>query len=265
MVKKVDLENEYFDEAVGDFLDCKKACALTGAGISVESGIPDFRSPGGLWSIFDPQEYATIQAFINTLEKAWKLYREVAKTIEPAEPNAAHTGLAKLEEKGLLKGVITQNIDNLHQKGGSKNVIEVHGDHQHLHCLKCSFIRDINESDVTSEDIPKCENCDYPLKPNVVLFGEPIKYVSEIEELINGCDCLLIVGTSAQVYPVAGFPAIVKQNNGYIFEFNLEKTVLTSGMQFGFFPTESITDYFFSGKASSTVGSFAKKSIEEMK
>ena len=110
--------------------------ALTGAGISVESGIPDFRSAGGLWAVYDPQEYATIDAFLGDPEKAWKLYRAMGETIEGKEPNAGHRALADLEEAGRLACVITQNIDGLHQAAGSRSVIEIHGDHKHLQCLR---------------------------------------------------------------------------------------------------------------------------------
>lgn len=204
-----------------------KAVAITGAGISVESGIPDFRSPGGLWEKFDPQVYATIDTFLTAPEKSWELFREMGRTLDGTEPNAGHLALASLEEKGILKAVITQNVDGLHQRAGSSNVIEVHGGHFRIECLRCGVDIPSGHEHLHGTHVPRCGHCGFQLKPAVVLFGEGIRGYDEIEEALAGCDLLLVVGTSAQVYPVASFPWRVKSEGGVVFEFNPEQTPLT--------------------------------------
>ncbi|MFH1998182.1 MAG: NAD-dependent deacylase [Planctomycetota bacterium] len=256
-----DADECVLEEARVKLLACKKVVALTGAGISVESGIPDFRSPGGLWTVMAPEEYATLDVFLQNPAKAWKLFRAIAEKVAGAEPNPAHEALALLESKNLLAGMVTQNVDGLHQAAGSKNVIEIHGDHQHLQCLQCGYLDEVRDRHFESDEMPLCPSCEYPLKPNVVLFGEDVRGMDEIRNLLDGCDLLLVVGTSAQVYPAAGLPAVVKENNGLVFEFNTQPTALTRGEAMGGFSGMLIpsvlasvgTDYFFQGKASETL------------
>jgi NAD-dependent deacetylase len=248
-------------EALERFQGAKKAAALTGAGISVESGIPDFRSPGGLWTVFAPGEYAGIDVFLNDPEKGWELYRALGRTLEGKAPNPAHEALARLEAAGRLRGVVTQNVDGLHQAAGSERVIEMHGDHQHLKCLQCGGLEPVDEAILHTEVVPRCRRCDYPLKPNVVLFGEAVRGMEEIDGLLEGCDLLLVIGTSAQVYPAAGLPARVKEQGGLLYEFNVEPTALTrgetgGGPYGGLFASSRAavrTDYLFMGRASETV------------
>lgn len=276
MVKRIVFgeQEEFLEEAVGVFLGGKKAVALSGAGISVESGIPDFRSPGGLWTVFRPEEYATIDAFLETPQKAWKLYREIGRTLRGKEPNPAHKALARLELREKLEGVITQNIDNLHQKAGSLRVVEVHGEHQHLQCLNCGkLVRVELEFFEEEEALPRCETCSAFLKPNVVLFGEPIRGTEEITELLYGCDRLLVVGTSAQVDPVARIPGDVEASGGIIFEFNQEETALTRGERRGLSPFSLFRPdfgekgereiFFFKGKAGTTLARFADRVLAQ--
>lgn len=199
-----------------------KAVALTGAGISVGSGIPDFRSPGGLWTVFSPEEYATIEIFHRRPAKAWELFRALGKVLLGKQPNAAHRALAQLEQIGLLQGIVTQNIDNLHQQAGSSRVFEIHGDHQHLHCLHCHNKIPVIPDHYQTVGVPLCADCGFPLKPNVVLFGEAVRDLEAIHAFIADCDLLLVIGTSAQVYPAAALPSVVRQNGGRIFEFNRE-------------------------------------------
>ncbi|MCL1979833.1 MAG: NAD-dependent deacylase [Proteobacteria bacterium] len=199
-----------------------QALALTGAGISVGSGIPDFRSPGGLWSIFSPEEYATIEVFRRHPAKAWELFRALGKVLVGKRANIAHQALAELERRNWLQGVITQNIDNLHQQAGSCRVFEIHGDHQHLHCLQCGQMVKFAPEHLLAADPPRCATCGFPLKPNVVLFGEAVRGLDAIHACLAGCDLLLVIGTSAQVYPAAALPALVKQQGGRIMEFNQE-------------------------------------------
>ncbi|MEJ2057804.1 MAG: NAD-dependent deacylase [Desulfofustis sp.] len=226
-----------------------KTVALTGAGISVGSGIPDFRSPGGLWSVFAPDEYATLEVFQRDPEKAWELYRALGKTLLGKVHNPAHRALAQLEERHLLAGVVTQNVDNLHQQAGSRAVLEIHGDHQHLQCLQCSHIEAVLDEHYQKGAIPHCPDCSAPLKPNVVLFGEPVRQMDAIERLTAGCELLLVIGTSAQVYPAAGLPLAVKHQGGVIFEFNREQALGRDQ----FSGASMITDYFFEGDVERTL------------
>ena len=213
--------------------------ALTGAGISVESGIPDFRSPGGRWDRFDPWVYAALPTFLSDPERSWELFRAVGNTLKGRSPNPAHLALASLEQEGILQAIITQNIDGLHQLAGSHQVIEMHGDHRHLECIHCGQLKPVEDRDFEGNTVPHCDRCGFPLKPNVVLFGEAVRCTPEAEEVLQSCDVLLVIGTSAQVYPVASFPDLAKARGSRIFEFNLEETPLT----------HTITDVFFKGKA----------------
>ena len=247
-------ETEHLQEAVAVFKKAKNRVALTGAGISVESGIDDFRSPGGLWSKYSPEEYATLSVFKRNPEKAWRLYRELGRGLVGKKPNGAHLVLAELEEKGVLKGVVTQNIDNLHQDSGSCVVLEIHGDHRHLQCISCGDISILTMALLERDQIPRCTHCNHALKPNVVLFEENVRHIDEIYALLHRCDVLMVIGTSAQVYPAAAFPEQVKASGGYIFEFNIEETVLTRKSSF----SGACSDYFFQGSASTMLQMFAK-------
>jgi NAD-dependent deacetylase len=238
---------EYLAEAISTFTSARNVAALTGAGISVGSGIPDFRSPGGLWTVFSPEEYATIDVFLQNPQKAWGLYRELGKGLLDKKPNKAHHVLADLEEQGYLKGIVTQNIDNLHQSAGNRYVFEIHGDHQHLQCIQCGYLEPVEENHYQMEGIPVCADCNHPLKPNIVLFGESVRKLEEINFFIQHCDLLLVIGTSAKVYPAASLPGIVKANGGAIFEFNMDPAL-----------QPGIADYFFEGDLSVTLPGFGK-------
>ncbi len=203
--------------------------ALTGAGISVDSGIPDFRSEGGLWKRFDPHEYATIESFERNPEKFWTMGRELAETILLAKPNEAHSALAKLEDSGKLCCVITQNIDNLHQAAGSREVIELHGNYLRAYCTSCKaeYVGDEVHRGVARGDIPpKCEKCGGILKSEAILFGEPLPK-GPMEHAIKACreaDLLLVIGTSLSVYPVAFLPQLAKDSGARVILVNLEGT-----------------------------------------
>jgi NAD-dependent deacetylase len=238
---------DYMSEAVSTFTSARNAAALTGAGISVASGIPDFRSPGGLWTRFSPDEYATLEVFLDNPEKAWGLYRTLGKGLIGKKPSSAHQALAELEEYGYLKGIVTQNIDNLHQSAGSRYVFEIHGDHQHLQCIQCGSVEPVVEDHYHMNTLPICADCQYPLKPNIVLFGENVRMLQEITFFIQHCDLLLVIGTSATVYPAAGLPAMVKSNGGTVFEFNKDPAL-----------TPGLSDYFFRGDLNKTLPEFGK-------
>jgi len=255
---------EQIAAAATAFRQAGRAAALTGAGISVESGIPDFRSEGGLWTIFAPEEYATIDVFLSDPAKAWRLYRALGQTLLGKKPNPAHTALAQLESASRLETVVTQNVDGLHQAAGSRHVIEVHGDHQHLHCLGCGWREPATPEHVQEDaDLPRCSRCKFVLKPNVVLFGEAVRNMDEAAEVMSHCDAVLVVGTSAQVYPAAGLPALVKQRGGLILEFNIDSTDRPGNAADGFRPgwpwaADSLdSDYLFAGPAGKFLPIFA--------
>jgi NAD-dependent deacetylase len=196
--------------------------ALTGAGVSVPSGIPDFRSPGsGLWANVDPMEVAHIDAWRANPERFWRFYGERFAALEGKEPNGAHRALVELERRGHLDAVITQNIDRLHRKAGTAELVEVHGTIDHSSCLRC-------RAQVTLADtrtrlaadpagVPRCA-CGAPLKPDVVLFGEwlPGEALERAYALAAGADVLLCVGSSLEVHPVAQLPSVTRLNRGAV-------------------------------------------------
>jgi NAD-dependent deacetylase len=195
--------------------------ALTGAGISVPSGIPDFRSPGtGLWENVDPMEVAHIDVFRRDPRRFWTYYRPRFGMLSDKEPNPAHAVLAELESKGLLDAVITQNIDRLHHKAGSRRVVEVHGTIETSSCLDCgtSYTIDLVEGLFDDEGVARCHGCNGPVKPDVVLFGEllPERAMDEAVTLAAGAELLLCVGSSLEVYPVAGLPGMTRSAGGRI-------------------------------------------------
>ena len=195
--------------------------ALTGAGISVPSGIPDFRSPGkGLWENVDPMEVAHIDAFRRDPAKFWSFYRPRFHLLGDKEPNGAHEALAELERRGLLEAVITQNIDMLHIKAGSERVIEVHGSIRSSSCQSCGAHFPIEHvEDLFDDDgVAICSYCSGPVKPDVVLFGEllPAEAMSEAEALSARADLMLCIGSSLEVYPVAGLPSVTMGRGGRI-------------------------------------------------
>lgn len=204
--------------------------------------------------MYAPDEYATQDVFLRNPEKAWQLYRAMGKILVGKKPNPAHDSLAFLEQKRMLWGVVTQNVDNLHQAAGSEEVFEIHGDHQHLQCIRCGDVQKLVDEFICMEEVPLCTHCDFPLKPNVVLFGESVRHLQRIEELMQSCDLLLVAGTSAQVYPAAAFPVQVKKQGGVLYEFNLEQTVLSSSS----IGSPSLTDYFFQGDVCKTLPQFVQ-------
>ncbi len=214
-------------EAADVLASRRNAVALTGAGISVESGIPAFRGSQGLWERFDPMEYATIGSFLRDPGKVWTMLSEMIDIFAKAEPNAAHRGLAELETMGILRSVITQNVDGLHQAAGSRKVIEFHGSAEHLVCIAC-WRRYASREKVREGIPPRCE-CGEILKPDLVLFGEPIPWVAqgEAETEAEACRVLLVAGTSAEVSPACDIPRISKRQGAFVIEINPEETQLT--------------------------------------
>ena len=199
--------------------DADSAVALTGAGVSVPSGIPDFRTPGkGMWTRVDPMKVAHIDAFRRDPKAFWDYYRPRFETLGDKQPNPAHEALADLERRGLLDAVITQNIDRLHRAAGSQRVVEVHGTIETSSCTSCGATFRLEEVDsLFGEDgVAECRLCLGAVKPDVVLFGEllPEEAMLEAQELAEGADLMLCVGSSLEVHPVAGLPAICLETGG---------------------------------------------------
>jgi NAD-dependent deacetylase len=217
----------------------RRLVALTGAGISVESGIPDFRSPDGLWARFDPMEYAHIQAFRKNPAKVWALLKEMDETVSRARPNPAHFALAELEARGLLLGIITQNVDNLHQAAGSKRVVEYHGNALRFICDTCKGHHPRETLDFSHP--PLYCLCGGLIRPDVVFFGEqiPAGAQEEADSLARDCDVLLVIGTSGEVAPASYLPYTAKEWGAVIVENNLEPTLLS----------RTLTDHFLPGPA----------------
>lgn len=208
------------------------AVAFTGAGISTPSGIPDFRSANtGLWMKNDPMEVASVTAFRRRPEVFFNWLRPLARDILQAQPNPAHYGLARLENAGRLKAIITQNIDSLHQKAGSKNVIEVHGSAARLECLKCGAwypTEDYIGVFITEGNIPRCASCSAILKPSITLFEEmlPQKAWNQAENACRRADLILVVGSSLEVTPAAYLPVYALENHARLIIINLTATPL---------------------------------------
>lgn len=197
----------------------RRAVALTGAGVSVPSGIPDFRTPEtGLWAKVDPMEVAHIDVFEREPERFWSYYRPRFQALGDKEPNRAHEALAELERRGLIEGVITQNIDRLHRAAGSENVIEVHGSIETSSCRACGTSFGLDDVDALFDErgVAVCTACGSAVKPDVVLFGEmlPIEAIEQATELAEGADLMLCAGSSLAVHPVAGLPQLTLGRGG---------------------------------------------------
>jgi NAD-dependent deacetylase len=195
--------------------------ALTGAGVSTESGIPDFRSPTGIWARFDPREYGSLGAFRRDPVKVWRFYAPRFSMLTDAEPNRAHRALAELERLGVLEGVVTQNIDLLHERAGSRNVVEVHGSIRTSSCLSCGArypLADVVPLIEAGDGAPRCPRCEAILKPDVVFFDEllPEEAIGRAFELAERARLLLVVGSSLEVYPVAGLPFATLEAGGKV-------------------------------------------------
>ncbi|MEZ5075842.1 MAG: NAD-dependent protein deacylase [Solirubrobacterales bacterium] len=193
--------------------------ALTGAGVSVPSGIPDFRTPGtGLWEVVDPMEVAHISVFESDPARFWSYYRPRFQTLGDKRPNRAHEALAELERRGLIEGVITQNVDRLHRSAGSREVVEVHGSIETSSCRECgaSFGLEQVEALFDAEGVAYCADCGGYVKPDVVLFGEllPEAAMARATELAEAADLMVCAGSSLAVFPVAGLPQLTLERGG---------------------------------------------------
>ena len=211
-----------YREAANQLVRQKDCVVLSGAGISAESGIATFRSNGGLWEKYDPTVYASIDVFRRDPSKYWEIRGDFIRNYDRYRPNAAHMALAELERTGIVRQVITQNIDGLHRKAGSRNVIEIHGSLREINCLKCE--KQYLAPDVPDGSPPAC-SCGGVLKPNTVLFGEslPPEALESASREAQTCQTMLVIGTSAVVYPAAALPSFARQHGAMIIEVNIER------------------------------------------
>lgn len=194
------------------------AVVLSGAGVSTESGIPDFRSPTGIWARYDPQEYATIEAFRSDPAKIWDFYALRFRALTEAEPNAGHLALARLEHAGHVRAVVTQNIDMLHERAGSRDVVEVHGSIRTSSCPRCGASHGVGEVLLERASAPECRECGEILKPDVVFFGEllPEAAIDRAYDLARSTRLLLVVGSGLEVWPVSQLPEETRREGGAV-------------------------------------------------
>ncbi len=202
--------------------DATHAIALTGAGMSTESGIPDFRSAGGVWEKYDPMEVGSLATFMSDPQRFWDFHRPRVGMLSDAKPNPAHLALAELERRGVLKAVITQNIDGLHRAGGSQEVIEVHGAMDRGMCLRCDARVSMDEllarADAAEDGVPRCTQCGFQMKSGVVMFGEPLpeEAISRAYDHAMKADVVLVAGSSLAVTPVNQIPGMVLDRGGTV-------------------------------------------------
>lgn len=213
-------------ERLADLLRAQPPCVvLTGAGISTESGIPDFRSPTGIWARYNPLEYASIDAFLEDPAKVWDFYGKRLAMLVEAEPNDGHRALAELEDRGWVRAVVTQNIDRLHERAGSRALVEVHGSIRTSSCLACGTVVPLAEV-LELLPVPHCPACSRIVKPDVVLFGEllPEAAIARATQLASTAGVLLVVGAALEVYPVAGLPLETLAGGGSLAVVNRGST-----------------------------------------
>jgi NAD-dependent deacetylase len=213
-------------ERLAELIRSRQPCVvLTGAGVSTESGIPDFRSPTGIWAQVDPMEYASIRAFRDDPEKVWSFYALRIEMLTGAEPNPAHHALAELERRGFVQAIVTQNIDLLHTRAGSRDVVEVHGSIRTASCLACGHREPLEESLLP---VPRCPECGAVLKPDVVFFGEvlPAEAIDRAYALAREAALMLVVGSALEVFPVAELPLETLRAGGSLAIVNRGPTAL---------------------------------------
>jgi len=240
--------NDSIESATDLIQKSHKTIAFTGAGISVESGIPDFRGPDGVWSKIDTK-YLEIQYFKNHGEVCWPvIYEMFFKPLQSAQPNPAHLGLAWMEQQNLLTGIITQNIDNLHHRAGSKTIVEFHGNTRQLICPQCGHQAPADFGELGMP--PRCPECGDILKPDFVFFGEGISFEAwrGTEELLKGLEVMIVIGTTGIVFPAGQIPMQAKRNGAKIIEINVTPSEYTG----------KITDVFIQEPASKALKTFQK-------
>jgi NAD-dependent deacetylase len=220
------------DQLKAQIQTARSVCVLTGAGISAESGVPTFRGEEGLWKRFRPEELANFQAFIRNPDLVWEWYAYRRKLIHEVKPNAGHYALVEIERSVKDFMLVTQNVDNLHQRAGSKSVVELHGNIERSYCIDCGE----RVSDPVPDrqgGTPRCAACGGLIRPDVVWFGEmlPVEAFSRAEKSARQCDLFLCVGTSAVVYPAASLPYTALDHGAFVVQINREHTELSSRAQ----------------------------------
>ena len=229
------IPDEAIHQAASLLLSATHVMALTGAGISVESGIPPFRGPGGLWTKYGEPPMNGYERFLEDPQKAWQERlspsgptKEMWSRLEVAEPNPGHQALVELENMGVLRSMISQNVDNLHRRAGQRELIEIHGNYTLIRCIECTTR--FPASEVPLHPLPpECPRCHGILKSDTVAFGEPIPQdvLEQCYSQTQLCDCMLVAGTSATVYPAAAFPLAVREKGGQLIEVNLYESELS--------------------------------------
>jgi NAD-dependent deacetylase len=242
-------------EAVDMIRNANRVTAFTGAGISVESGIPPFRGENGLWNKYDSY-FLDIDYFHSNPLKSWKLIKEIFYDFfGKATPNKAHYSLAEMEKDGFLDAIITQNIDNLHQKSGSREIFEFHGNSRDLVCIDCG--REYPVIGIELDNLPpECPNCGGVLKPDFIFFGEEIPEPARTNSFREAeiSDLFIVIGTTGEVMPASAVPLIAKENGAKIIEININKSSYT----------DRVTDIFLQGKATEMTGSLAIRLREHL-
>ncbi len=218
---------EFSDKLIEKLSKAKNVAVLKGAGVSAESGVPTFRDPGGIWEKFRPEELANFEAFMRDPDFVWSWYQHRREIMRDVTPNAGHYALAEMENLFENFDLITQNIDNLHFRAGSRNVTELHGNIERNFCIKCRHFA--GEIDITEKKVLKCEKCGGLVRPDVVWFGEmlPMEALRHAEEAAANADVFFSIGTSAEVYPAAMLPVIAKRAGAYSVEINLNRTAIS--------------------------------------
>lgn len=225
------LETKQIDIAATLIKKASRTVVFTGAGMSTDSGIPDFRSPdSGLWEKVDPFEVASIYGFRKSPAKFYSWVKDLAVKAYAAEPHPGHHALVDLQRQGYVEAIITQNIDGLHTKAGSTNIYELHGEMRTSTCISC-FKTTFNTQETVEKyiedgEIPRCRHCNGILKPNVILFGEqlPVQVFQQAQEISRACDLMIIIGSSLEVAPASNLPLLAKRNQGKLIIINLEPT-----------------------------------------
>src|SRR4030095_11289897 len=218
---------QFSNELLNRLKEAKVVSALTGAGVSAESGVPTFRDPGGIWEKFKPEELANFDSFISDPDFVWSWYQNRREIMREVKPNNGHLALAEMESLFNEFNLITQNIDNLHSRAGSKRVTELHGNIERNYCIKCRAY--YNEVDLNEKKVLRCEKCQGIIRPDVVWFGEmlPHNAIEHAEECAKNSEVFFSIGTSAEVYPAALMPLIAKRSGAYVVEINIRPTVMS--------------------------------------
>lgn len=219
---------KFSDKLLTTVQHARSVCVLTGAGVSAESGVPTFRGADGLWKKFKPEELANFDAFISNPELVWEWYTYRKQVIKSVQPNPAHHALVEMEQMVPDFTLVTQNVDNLHRRAGSRNVLELHGNIERSYCIDCRrFVEDVELT--PDRKVPRCEQCGGLIRPDVVWFGEllPVDVVQKASAAAGRCQLFLSVGTSAVVYPAASLPQVARARGAYVVEINVEPTEIS--------------------------------------